>query len=117
MALQNSYNCGFELTLDLIGGKWKGMILWYLFDRGTLRYGELSRLIEGITPKMLTSQLKEMCDTSLISRHSYDTIPPKVEYTLTPIGAELGKIFVAMKKWGVAYGKANGVEVKCKTAK
>ena len=59
MIKKSSYNCGFELTLELVGGKWKGLILWKLQEKGVLRYGELSREVKGITQKMPTQQLKQ----------------------------------------------------------
>ena len=114
MAKKTFYNCGFELTLELIGGKWKGLILWKLQEKKVLRYGELSREVKGITQKMLTQQLKEMEYNNLIVRKEYSQIPPKVEYSLSEYGKELSDIFVAMKEWGVKYAKANNVEVICK---
>ena len=92
MIKKQIYNCGFELTLELVGGKWKGLILWKLHEKGILRYGELSREIEGITQKMLTQQLKEMEENNLIIRTVYSQIPPKVEYSLSDYGKELSDI-------------------------
>lgn len=114
MAKQESYKCGFELTLELVGGKWKGLILWHLFEQGVLRYGELNRCIPEITQKMLTQQLREMEQNNLVHRKVYNQIPPKVEYSLTPQGHKLGEIFILMKEWGVEYGEQNGVEILCK---
>lgn len=114
MIKKQIYNCGFELTLELVGGKWKGLILWKLHEKGILRYGELSREIEGITQKMLTQQLKEMEENNLIIRTVYSQIPPKVEYSLSDYGKELSDIFIAMKDWGVRYGQDNSIEVLCK---
>lgn len=113
MAKQESYNCGFELTLELIGGKWKGLILWNLYEKGTLRYGELHRTIPNITQKMLTQQLKEMEKNGLINRKVYSQIPPKVEYSLSDEGTKLGEIFILMKNWGVQYAFKNNIEVTC----
>lgn len=114
MAKQESYNCGFELTLELVGGKWKGLILWHLYEKGILRYSELDRAIPEITQKMLTQQLKEMEKNKLVQRKVYNQIPPKVEYSLTDQGKKLGEIFILMKEWGVEYGEKNGIEVLCK---
>ena len=114
MIKKTSYNCGFELTLELVGGKWKGLILWKLQEKGVLRYGELSREVKGITQKMLTQQLKEMEENNLIIRTVYSQIPPKVEYSLSEYGKELGNIFIAMKDWGVKYADNNNIEVLCK---
>ena len=114
MIKKTSYNCGFELTLELVGGKWKGLILWKLQEKGVLRYGELSREVKGITQKMLTQQLKEMEENNLIIRTVYSQIPPKVEYSLSEYGKELSDIFIAMKDWGVKYANENDIEVLCK---
>lgn len=113
MAKKASYNCGFELTLELMGGKWKGLILWQLHENKVLRYGELQRSIPGITQKMLTQQLREMETTNLINRKAYNQIPPKVEYSLSEHGKNLGDILISMKDWGVEYSKDNDVEVLC----
>ena len=114
MIKKEYYNCGFELTLELVGGKWKGLILWKLHEKEILRYGELSREIEGITQKMLTQQLREMEENHLIERKVYHQIPPKVEYSLSESGKELSKIFIAMKEWGVKYAKDNDINILCK---
>jgi DNA-binding HxlR family transcriptional regulator len=114
MAKQESYNCGFELTLEVVGGKWKGLILWHLYEKSVLRYGELDRAIPEITQKMLTQQLREMEQNKLVNRKAYNQIPPKVEYSLTQQGKKLGEIFILMKDWGVEYGEQNGVEILCK---
>ena len=114
MIKKQIYNCGFELTLELVGGKWKGLILWKLHEKGILRYGELSREVKGITQKMLTQQLKEMEENNLIIRTVYNQIPPKVEYSLSDYGKELSNIFIAMKDWGVRYAQDNSIEVLCK---
>ncbi|KLD96946.1 winged helix-turn-helix transcriptional regulator [Aliarcobacter butzleri] len=111
MVKKNYYNCGFELTLELIGGKWKSLILWKLNELSVLRYGELSRQIEGITQKMLTQQLKELDKSGLILRKVYNQIPPKVEYSLTPYGKQLCKIFNEMKDFGTKYAKDYKIEV------
>ncbi|MFW0694661.1 winged helix-turn-helix transcriptional regulator, partial [Aliarcobacter butzleri] len=84
---------------------------WKLHEKGILRYGELSREIEGITQKMLTQQLKEMEENNLIIRTVYSQIPPKVEYSLSDYGKELSDIFIAMKDWGVRYAQDNSIEV------
>lgn len=111
MNKKDYYNCGFELTLELIDGKWKSLILWKLNEISILRYGELSRQIEGITQKMLTQQLKELDKSGLISRKVYSQIPPKVEYSLTPYGKQLCKIFNEMKDFGNTYAKENNIQV------
>ncbi len=110
------YNCSFELTIELIGGKWKGLILWYLHEHGTLRNCELMRLIPYITQKMLTQQLREMEDSKLIVRKVYEQVPPKVEYSLTSHGQKLRKILALMKEWGNEYALDNKVHIGCTQA-
>lgn len=93
------YPCGFSFTLDLISGKWKGLVLWYLQD-GTLRYGEIRKKLGKITQKMLTQTLRELERDKLIDRKVYPVVPPKVEYTLTQRGVKLIPIFKELIKWG-----------------
>lgn len=88
------FNCPFELTIELIGGKWKGLILWHLLEHKVLRNGEMLRLMPRITQKMLTQQLREMEDNGLVSRIIYEQVPPKVEYSLTPHGEALRPILM-----------------------
>lgn len=92
--------CPIEYTLNLIGGKWKTLILYYLMKEKVLRYGELKRCLHGITHKMLSTQLKELESENLISRKEYPQIPPKVEYMLTNKGVSLLPILDVMSKWG-----------------
>jgi len=117
MEKERVYNCGFELTIELMGGKWKGLILWYLHEHGTLRNGELMRLIPSITQKMLTQQLREMEDSKLIVRRVYEQVPPKVEYSLTLHGQKLRKILESMKEWGNEYAMDNGLRISCGQSK
>ncbi|MCG3714220.1 winged helix-turn-helix transcriptional regulator [Aliarcobacter butzleri] len=100
---EKKYGCGFELTIDIIGGKWKGLILWHLNEQGILRNNQLLRFIPSITQKMLTQQLREMEENSLVSRKIYEQIPPKVEYTLTNHGKKLHAILKDMRQWGIEY--------------
>ena len=105
-------NCPVEATLDLIGGKYKALILWHLSD-GTLRFSQLRRLIHGATPKMLTQQLRELEASSLVRREVYPVIPPKVEYSLTELGKSLMPILVAMRDWGAEYLKGQNLQTCC----
>lgn len=98
-------NCEKELTLAVIGGKWKLIILWHLGLDGTKRFGELKKLIPHITQKMLTNQLRELEEDQLISRKVYPEVPPRVEYTLTEYGQSLMPVLRAMYDWGKAYGE------------
>ena len=105
-------NCPVEATLDLIGGKYKALILWHLSD-GTLRFSELRSRITKATPKMLTQQLRELESQALIHREVYPVIPPKVEYSLTETGKSLLPILVAMRDWGADYLRGKNQEPCC----
>lgn len=96
-----SPGCPVEATLDLIGGKWKGVVLWHLFQ-GTLRFNEIRRRISSVTPRMLTNQLRELESDGFITRSVYAEVPPKVEYSLSARGRGLEPIILAMKAWGEA---------------
>lgn len=91
--------CPVDYAFQRIGGKYKGRILWFLKD-GVLRYGELKRTIEGITPKMLTQTLKELEADELIKRKAFFEVPPRVEYSLTASGLELIPFIDQMRIWG-----------------
>ncbi len=105
-------NCPVEATLDLIGGKYKALILWNLAD-GKLRFSQLRSKITKATPKMLTQQLRELETQNLIHREVYAVIPPKVEYSLTETGKSLMPILVAMRDWGAQYMRRNNQEPCC----
>lgn len=111
--IQANFNCHFELTLELIGGKWKGLILWHLLDKKVLRNGEMLRLMPRITQKMLTQQLREMEENGLVSRVIYEQVPPKVEYSLTPHGTSLRPILEMMIDWGVDYAEDKNIVIVC----
>ena len=91
--------CPVEATLELIGGKWKGIVLYYLLD-GRLRFSELKRKIDCVTQRMLTKQLRELEEVGLVNRIVYAEVPPRVEYELTKEGKSLKPILTALKKWG-----------------
>lgn len=105
-------HCPVEATLDLIGGKYKALILWHLSE-GTLRFSELRRVITNATPKMLTQQLRELESQSLISREVFPVVPPKVEYSLTDLGRSLMPILVAMRDWGAEYLRGKNLQTCC----
>ncbi len=105
-------NCPVEATLDLIGGKYKALILWHLSD-GTLRFSQLRSRISKATPKMLTQQLRELENQELVHREVYPVIPPKVEYSLTATGKSLMPILVAMRDWGADYLRSIHQEPCC----
>ena len=95
-------NCPVSATLELIGGKYKALILWHLSEK-KLRFSELKNRVLGATPKMLTQQLRELETHNLIHREVFAVIPPKVEYSLTETGRSLLPILVAMRDWGANY--------------
>lgn len=100
---KQKFNCEKELTLSIIGGKWKMLIMWHLGKEGTKRFNELKGLIPGITQRMLVSQLRELEDDQIVHREVYPVVPPKVEYSLTEEGLSLLPILDAMYAWGKNY--------------
>jgi DNA-binding HxlR family transcriptional regulator len=92
-------NCPVEAALDLIGGKWKAVILFRLME-GTKRFNQLQKLIPNVTRRMLTLQLRELEEDGLISRKVYQEVPPKVEYSLTEFGLTLKPLLIVLKEWG-----------------
>ena len=95
-------DCPVERTLEVLSGKWKANILFHLLP-GTKRSGELRRLMPGVTQQMLTAHLRELERDGIIHRKVYAQVPPKVEYSLTPLGRSLGPVFDKIYAWGVLY--------------
>jgi len=95
-------HCTIEATVGLIGGRWKAVVIFHLLS-GTLRFGELRRLLPNATARMLTLQLRELEADGLLRRKVFAEVPPRVEYTLTQEGVSLGPIVTAMGAWGKAY--------------
>lgn len=91
--------CPVEGTLELIDGKWKGVVLFHLLS-GTMRFNELRRQLKNCTQRMLTNQLRELEADGLVRRKIYPEVPPKVEYSLTPRGRTLEPVILALKTWG-----------------
>ena len=104
--------CPVGATLDLIGGKYKALILWHLAEN-TLRFSELRKAVPNATAKMLTQQLREMESDGLLHREVYPVIPPKVEYSLTELGSTLMPILVAMRDWGSEYLRNTKSQESC----
>ena len=94
--------CPVETTLTLISDKWKVLILRDLLP-GTRRFGELKRSLGGVSQKVLTAQLRQMEDSGLLTRTVYPEVPPRVEYTLTELGASLRPVLEALRDWGEEY--------------
>ncbi|RXJ91719.1 HxlR family transcriptional regulator [Arcobacter sp. CECT 8983] len=106
-----NYNCFFQLATDMIGGKWKAMVLWSL-KKGVKRNGELKKLIPGISQKMLTQQLRELEEVGIVQRIAYPVIPPKVEYKLTKHGEKLIPILQELHDWGKDYAIENKITIE-----
>lgn len=102
----NFSGCPVSTAVDVIGGKWKVIILYHLREK-TLRFGELKRSIPKITQKMLTQQLRELEKDKLVKRHVYAEVPPKVEYTSTELAEKLNPALDLLCAWGSEYEKAH----------
>ncbi|RST21463.1 transcriptional regulator, partial [Streptomyces sp. WAC04770] len=96
-----AYVCGIDAAMDVIGGKWKVLILWVLAER-TYRFGELRRAVPGVTEKVLTAHLKELEDDGIVHREEYAEVPPRVEYSLTPRGVALNTALGPLGDWGLS---------------
>ncbi|KXF76746.1 transcriptional regulator [Paramesorhizobium deserti] len=93
--------CSVEAAISLIDGKWKCVVLFHLLG-GTMRFNEIRRQIPDVTQRMLTNQLRELEEDGLIVRKVYAEVPPKVEYSLSPLGRSIEPILLALKEWGDA---------------
>jgi DNA-binding HxlR family transcriptional regulator len=114
-----TYHCPVEAALDVIGGKWKPLILWYLGDN-IVRFGELQKGLPGVNAKMLTKQLRELENDGVIKRTIYPEVPPRVEYIITDFGKTLLPIMEALCSWGANYlgiEDASSYECPTKTGK
>lgn len=104
--------CSVEAAIGLIDGKWKSVILFHLMKDGTLRFNEIRRHLCKVTPRMLTNQLRELEEDGLVIRKVYAQVPPKVEYSLSPLGKTMQPILLSLHAWGEAniglYGKPHG---------
>ncbi|MBU3061191.1 helix-turn-helix transcriptional regulator [Nocardia sp. NEAU-G5] len=94
------YICGIDAALDVVSGKWKGLVLWELHAHGTRRFAELRRALPGVSEKMLTQHLRQMEEDGLVHREVYAEVPPKVEYSLTEAGASLNEALRPLGQWG-----------------
>lgn len=101
------YHCALDVTMELVGGKWKTIVLWYL-RKDKKRFSELCRLIPGITEKMLSLQLRQLEKDGFVRRKVFAEVPPRVEYALTPHGKTLIPLLEEIAKWGRMLGKKQG---------
>ncbi|HEY5674731.1 MAG TPA: helix-turn-helix domain-containing protein [Malonomonas sp.] len=102
MPEDSNYRCHVSVTLEIIGGKWKSLILWHLSFK-TLRFSQLQRRLVKVTQKMLTQQLRELEAAGLIHREVYAEVPPRVEYSLTELGQSVVPVLQQMYQWGKDY--------------
>jgi DNA-binding HxlR family transcriptional regulator len=96
-------------TLNVLNGRWKGVILYYLLVKGTLRFNELHRLLPGCTPRLLVKQLRELEEDAFIVRTIYPVVPPKVEYALSEEGRTIGPLLVQLNTWGEGWLERRGL--------
>jgi DNA-binding HxlR family transcriptional regulator len=101
--------CAVDFAFRRIGGKYKGRILWYLYEHKVLRYGELRRSITDITTKMLTQTLRDLEEDGLVHREVYHTMPPRVDYSLTPTSQELVPLIDQLRAWGERQMEKNNI--------
>lgn len=94
------YFCGIDAAMDVISGKWKGLILWELENYGVRRFGELRRGLPGVSEKMLIQQLRELEEDGLVNRRVHAEVPPRVEYRLTGLGRSLNTALEPLGVWG-----------------
>ncbi|WP_370123887.1 winged helix-turn-helix transcriptional regulator [Bradyrhizobium sp. USDA 329] len=97
------FTCGLDATLRVISGKWKPLILYFLAQDGPTRYGELRRAVRDVSDKVLIQQLKELEADGLIKRTDYKEVPPRVDYSLTPLGRSLALALVPLCSWGTEH--------------
>ncbi|GGQ44846.1 winged helix-turn-helix transcriptional regulator [Streptomyces flaveolus] len=96
-----AYICGIDAAMEVIGGKWKGLILWALAER-PYRFGALRRELPGVTEKVLAAQLRELEADGIVHREEYEEVPPRVEYSLTARGVTLNEALAPLGAWGRA---------------
>lgn len=97
-----AYSCGLDAAVDVVGGKWKALILWALHERPH-RFGELRRELDGISEKVLIQQLKDLERDGIVDRAVHEQVPPKVVYSLTPLGESLNAALEPLGDWGDAH--------------
>jgi DNA-binding HxlR family transcriptional regulator len=113
---QKDYSCGLEAALDVVGGKWKVLILWALRSEAH-RFGELRRLVQGISEKMLIQHLKEMEADGIVKRRDFKEVPPRVDYALTSFGQSLHAALAPLCDWGTLHMRRIGARKEVTEAK
>jgi len=96
------YPCGLDVAMAVMGGKWKPLILYHL-NSGPKRFGDLRRLVAGISEKVLIQQLRELAAVGVLTRHDYQRVPPMVDYTMTPFGMTLAQALMPLCVWGTEH--------------
>nr|WP_276320724.1 helix-turn-helix domain-containing protein [Phytoactinopolyspora endophytica] len=104
------YICGIDAAMDVVGGKWKSVILWELESKGTRRFGELKRGLPGVSEKVLIQQLRELEEDDIVHREVYREVPPRVEYSLTELGVSLNAALEPLGDWGLRRMELIGAE-------
>lgn len=105
--LNSKSGCAVEVTLSVMGGTWKPIVLFHLLH-GTKRFSELARAIPNVTQRMLTLQLRELEEAGIVARTVYAEVPPRVDYALTDMGRSLEPVLTAMRDWGLGYSQTQG---------
>jgi DNA-binding HxlR family transcriptional regulator len=108
---ETNFQCGLEAVLEILGGKWKPLILYQLAS-GAKRTGQLRRLVTNVSEKMLIQHLKEMVDDDVIRRIDFKTVPPHVEYELTDFGISLSKVLAPLCEWGTRHSSEIAIIVQ-----
>lgn len=99
------FNCSMELTLSIIGGKWKSILIYHIGTNGKIRYGELKRMVPNISERVLSRELRELEKSSIINREVFDEKILRVEYSLTLIGNEVLPLLQGLTQWGNKYNE------------
>ena len=107
--LNSKSGCAVEVTLSVMGGTWKPIVLFHLLH-GTKRFSELSRAIPNVTQRMLTLQLRELEEAGIVARTVYAEVPPRVDYALTDMGRSRKPVLIAMRDWGMDYAQSQGLQ-------
>lgn len=105
--------CGMSLAIDVVGGKWKMHLMWVLAD-GPVRFGQIGRMLEGVSEKVLTENLRQLAASGVVHRELYAEVPPRVEYSLTPLGMSLNRALAPLEVWGAENREA--LTPACKVA-